>query len=148
MKNIVVIGGGTGTSVVLSGLKQTPEVNLSAIVVVTDSGGSTGRLRDEFGFLPVGDLRQGIVALADGKHQDIVRQLLLYRFKKGGDLKGHNLGNLILTALEDIKQSPGKPSSLLLKFSRLREEFILLQKKISSWLFIMKTVKAKLANMF
>lgn len=108
MKNIVVIGGGTGTSVVLSGLKKTSDAHLTAIVVVTDSGGSTGRLRDEFGFLPVGDLRQGIVALADGKNQDTIRQLLLYRFKKGEGLKGHNLGNLILTALEDIKDSPGK----------------------------------------
>ncbi|MGI5827921.1 MAG: gluconeogenesis factor YvcK family protein [Patescibacteria group bacterium] len=107
-KRIVVIGGGTGTSVVLSGLKQTGKCELSAIVVVSDSGGSTGRLRDEFGFLPVGDLRQCLAALATGEHQEEVREVLLYRFSKGNGLAGHNLGNLILTALEDLKLTPGK----------------------------------------
>ncbi len=107
-KRVVVIGGGTGTSVVLSGLKQAGVCDLTAIVVVSDSGGSTGRLRDEFGFLPVGDLRQCLAALADGKHQEDVRQMLLYRFNKGNGLSGHNLGNLIITALEDLKTSPGK----------------------------------------
>ncbi len=105
--NIVVIGGGTGTSVVLSGLKKYNDVNLTAIFVVSDSGGSTGRLRDEFGFLPVGDARQCIAALADGDHQDDVRKVLLYRFDQGKGLKGHNLGNLILTALEDMVDSDG-----------------------------------------
>lgn len=105
---ITVIGGGTGTSVVLSGLKQTRKCKLNAIVVVSDSGGSTGRLRDEFGFLPVGDLRQCLVALADGEFQEEVRDVLLYRFNKGNGLTGHNLGNLILTALEDLHQTPGK----------------------------------------
>ncbi len=104
---IAVVGGGTGTSVVLEGLKQTKKCQLYAIVVVSDSGGSTGRLRDEFGFLPVGDLRQCLASLADGKQQDDIRKLLLYRFNKGNGLIGHNLGNLILTALEDIKASPG-----------------------------------------
>ncbi len=104
---VVVIGGGTGTSVVLSGLKKYEDVDLTAIFVVTDSGGSTGRLRDEFGFLPVGDARQCLAALADGDHQEEVRQMLLYRFGKGDGLQGHNLGNLVLTALEDMKSSPG-----------------------------------------
>jgi uncharacterized cofD-like protein len=106
--HITIIGGGTGTSVVLSGLKHTQPCELTAIVVVSDSGGSTGRLRDEFGFLPVGDLRQCLAALAKGDHQEDIRSLLLYRFTKGEGLKGHNLGNLILTALEDIKSTPGK----------------------------------------
>ncbi len=106
-KKIAIIGGGTGSSVVLSGLKNfTQSFDLTAIVVVSDSGGSTGRLRDEFGFLPVGDMRQCLAALTEGKRRKDIRQLLLYRFSKGKGLKGHNLGNLILTALEDICGSP------------------------------------------
>lgn len=65
MKKVVVIGGGTGTSVVLSSLKVLKDIDLSAIVSVADSGGSTGRLRDEFGFQPVGDLRQALSAFAE-----------------------------------------------------------------------------------
>lgn len=97
--NIVVIGGGSGTSVVLSGLKK-HSVDLTAIVSVADSGGSTGRLRDEFGFQPVGDLRQSLAALASTDSQDALKQLLLYRFNHG-TFEGHSLGNLILTALQD-----------------------------------------------
>lgn len=118
---IVVIGGGTGTSVVLSGLKQfKDELDLTAIVVVSDSGGSTGRLRDEFGFLPVGDVRQCLAALAEGKYQKQIRDLLLYRFSRGNGLKGHNLGNLILTALEDQYSSPGKAIEIAAKIFRTR----------------------------
>lgn len=108
-KNITVIGGGTGTSVVLSGLKLYQDsCELTAVVVVSDSGGSTGRLRDEFGFLPVGDARQCLAALASGKSEQLVRELLLYRFEKGSGLVGHNLGNLILTALEDLADTPAQ----------------------------------------
>ena len=102
-----MLGGGTGTSVVLSALKE-HDINLTAIFVVSDSGGSTGRLRDEFGFMPVGDARQCLAALAAGDAQEDVRKVLLYRFGKGEGLEGHNLGNLILTALEDIESSPAK----------------------------------------
>jgi len=115
MKKIVVIGGGSGSSVVLNGLKQNLDFELSAIVVVTDSGGSTGRLRDEFGFLPVGDIRQCIAALADGEYSEEIRKMLLYRFKKGEGLRGHNLGNLILTAFEDIYDSPGQAIEMVTK---------------------------------
>lgn len=101
---IVVIGGGTGTAVVLSGLKQYPQLELTAIVVVSDDGGSTGRLRDEFGFLPAGDLRQCLAALATGDNESLIRDILLYRFSERSSLAGHNLGNLILTALEDLAQ--------------------------------------------
>jgi uncharacterized cofD-like protein len=101
-KKVLVIGGGTGTAVVLSGLKQYPQLEISAIVVVSDNGGSTGRLRDEFGFLPVGDLRQCLAALATGENESLIRDILLYRFNEKSSLKGHNLGNLILTALEDL----------------------------------------------
>jgi uncharacterized cofD-like protein len=105
-KNIVVIGGGTGTFTVLSGLRVYSEsINLSAVVSTADSGGSSGRLRDEFGYLPVGDARMALIALADDTavHHDTLRKLFLYRFTKGGEhLKGHNVGNLLLVALTDI----------------------------------------------
>lgn len=107
-KKIVVIGGGTGTAVVLSALKKYPQLKITAIVVVSDDGGSTGRLRDEFGFLPVGDLRQCLAALASGKDQTLIRDILLYRFGESSSLKGHNLGNLILTALEDLVKKRGQ----------------------------------------
>lgn len=117
-KKIVVIGGGTGTFVVLSGLKKY-EVDLSAIVTVADSGGFTGRLRDEFGFLPVGDLRQGLAALAKENSQSWIRDLLLYRFSRGSGLKGHNLGNLILTALQDMTGSTAKAVEVASRVFRL-----------------------------
>src|SRR3989339_1036567 len=101
MKKITVIGGGTGTFVVLSGLKKYP-LDLSVVVTMMDSGGSTGRLRDQLGILPPGDLRQCLVALSDAP--DLWRKLFLYRFEKG-DLKGHNFGNIMLTALEKISSN-------------------------------------------
>lgn len=99
MKNIVTIGGGTGSFTLLSGLKKYP-VDITAIVTMADDGGSTGRLRDELGVLPPGDVRQCLVALSDSS--DLLRELMNYRFEKG-DLKGHNFGNLLLSALEKIK---------------------------------------------
>ncbi|MCS7317984.1 MAG: YvcK family protein [Candidatus Dojkabacteria bacterium] len=102
--NIVVIGGGTGNFVVLSALKSIKNTSITAIVPSTDSGGSTGRLRDEFGLLPVGDIRQCLIALSQNKkNQEILRKLFNYRFDRGEDgLKGHNFGNLFLTVLTDI----------------------------------------------
>lgn len=119
MKKIVTIGGGTGTFTVLSGLKKTNN-DLTAIVTVADSGGSTGRLRDEFGYLPVGDLRMAIVALADdnGDHS-LLRELFLYRFDKGLGLRGHNFGNLILTALSDILNSEEQAFEYVSKILRV-----------------------------
>ncbi len=96
MKKVVIIGGGTGTYVVLSGLKKY-DLKLSAIVTMMDSGGSTGRLRDQLGVLPPGDIRQCLVALSEAP--DLWRKLFLYRFESG-DLKGHNFGNIFLSALE------------------------------------------------
>ncbi len=101
---VVTMGGGTGTFAVIAALKKLP-TDISSIVAVSDSGGSTGRIRDEFGFQPVGDLRQSLAALADPKGQEWIRKILLYRFNKGSGLKGHNLGNLILTALQDMSGS-------------------------------------------
>jgi len=90
------MGGGTGTFTVLSGLKKYP-VNLSAIIAMSDDGGSTGILRDELGVLPPGDIRQCLVALSASPL--FLRQLMNYRFTDGG-LKGHNFGNLFLSALQ------------------------------------------------
>ena len=104
-KQIVTIGGGTGTHVVLRGLKRYEDmVDLTAIVTMADSGGSTGRLRDEFGYLPVGDVRMALTALSSGmdEHEELVRELFLHRFSKGYGLNGHNVGNLLLVALTDI----------------------------------------------
>jgi uncharacterized cofD-like protein len=107
-KKIVVVGGGTGTYTILRGLRHyTDTLELTAIVTMADSGGSTGRLRDEFGQLPVGDVRMALAALATDvdSHAELVRELFLYRFDKGEGLSGHTFGNLLLTALSDIMGS-------------------------------------------
>lgn len=100
-KKVTIIGGGTGTYVTLSGLKHYP-LKLTAIITMTDSGGSTGKLRDQYGVLPPGDVRQALVALADSAQ--IWRELFLYRFHNG-DFQGHNFGNLFLTVLEKLTGS-------------------------------------------
>ena len=96
---IVAVGGGTGLSMLLSGAKNITN-NLTAIVSVGDDGGSSGRLREEMGILPPGDIRHCITALADD--EDLVNKLFKYRFKNGEGLEGHSFGNLFLTALYDI----------------------------------------------
>jgi uncharacterized cofD-like protein len=93
---IVAIGGGTGLSTVLKGLKNLTN-NLTAVVTVGDDGGSSGRLREEMGVLPPGDIRNCIAALAD--EEDLVTELFQYRFNKGTGLEGHSFGNLFLSAL-------------------------------------------------
>lgn len=101
MKSIVTIGGGTGQFTLLTGLKKYP-VRLTAVVSMADDGGSTGVLRDELGVLPPGDVRQCLVAISEADM--IVRDLFNYRFDAGG-LKGHNFGNIFLSALEKITGS-------------------------------------------
>ncbi|WP_281890761.1 YvcK family protein [Paenibacillus sp. YYML68] len=96
---IVVIGGGTGLSVMLRGLKQKP-IDITAIVTVADDGGSSGRLRSEFEIIPPGDIRNVLTALADV--EPLLGKLLEYRFDKGNGLAGHSLGNLMLAAMRDI----------------------------------------------
>lgn len=95
---IVVIGGGTGLSTLLSGLKSYTR-NISAIVTVTDEGGSSGRLRGEWGVLPPGDVRNCMVALAE--NDSALNRILNFRFDRG-ELKGHSLGNLILLAVTEM----------------------------------------------
>ncbi|OGD66059.1 hypothetical protein A3F08_01265 [Candidatus Berkelbacteria bacterium RIFCSPHIGHO2_12_FULL_36_9] len=96
-KKIVVIGGGTGLSTLLKGLKEY-DFDISAIVTVTDDGLSSGRLRKDFGILPPGDIRKCIIALSS--EESLLSKLFAYRFRRGKGLSGHNLGNLLLIALE------------------------------------------------
>ena len=93
---VVAIGGGTGLSMLLRGIKKYTN-NITAVVTVGDDGGSSGRLREEMGILPPGDIRNCIAALADD--EDLITKLFQYRFKNGEGLAGHSFGNLFLTAL-------------------------------------------------
>ncbi len=109
---IVSIGGGTGLSTLLSGLKKhargiqegpqpgRPVIDITAVVTVSDDGGSSGRLRREFDILPPGDIRNCMTALSEDEH--LLGQLFEYRFAAGRGLKGHSFGNLFLTAMHQI----------------------------------------------
>lgn len=99
---VVAIGGGHGLSTLLSGLKA-HTAHITAIVNVADDGGSSGRLRREFGVLPPGDIRRCIAALAE--EESLMAQLFEYRFDQGEGLRGHTFGNLFITALDDITGS-------------------------------------------
>ncbi|MBQ7450061.1 YvcK family protein [bacterium] len=96
---IVAIGGGTGLSTLLKGIKKLSN-NITAVVTVGDDGGSSGRLREEMGVLPPGDIRNCIAALANA--EDLVTKLFQYRFKSGKGIEGHSFGNLFLTAMCSI----------------------------------------------
>src|ERR1700675_2495430 len=105
---VVSIGGGTGLSTLLHGLKQYVRgsgvrnwpLDIAAIVTVTDDGGSSGRLRREFDVLPPGDIRNCLVALSED--EALLSKLFQYPFSKGAGLKGHSFGNLFLTALTNL----------------------------------------------
>ena len=103
-KKIVVIGGGTGTFTILSGLKKYPQLDLSAVVSMTDDGGSNRVIRDEFGLLPTSDLRQCMVALASQDSDRTLRKLFTYRYNQGVGISGMTFGNLFMAALTDIYQ--------------------------------------------
>ena len=105
MKKIVVIGGGTGLSSMLMGMKKIQDVALTAIVTVADDGGSTGRIRDTYNIPAVGDIRHVLYAMAQDENENLFRELLNYRFQGNEDVGGHNLGNLIFLALIDITGS-------------------------------------------
>jgi len=96
---IVAIGGGTGLSTLLHGLKEYTS-NITAIVTVADDGGSSGRLREEFNVLPPGDIRNCLVALADAG--PLMEELFQFRFNDGTNLRGHNFGNLFITAMSKV----------------------------------------------
>lgn len=99
MKKVVVLGGGTGQSTLLRGLKLLP-LDISAVVSVCDDGKSTGRLREEFNTFAVGDIRKVIAALSET--EPLFEELLNYRFQTTSGLNGHTVGNLLLTALSNI----------------------------------------------
>jgi uncharacterized cofD-like protein len=129
---VVAIGGGTGLSTVLRGLKHhvvepgrpaqyRPEITrLTAIVTVTDEGGSSGRLRRDFRMLPPGDIRNCLVALAED--EQLLTQLFNYRFSSGHGLRGHNLGNLFLTALTNLTHDFAKAVRLSSEVLAIRGE--------------------------
>jgi len=123
MKRIVVIGGGTGTYTVLKGLKKYP-VHLSAVVSMTDSGGSNRVLRDEFGILPTSDLRQCMVALASDDGNGLIRDLFTYRFSQGTGISGMTFGNLFMAALTDIYSSQEKAIDQTCKLLGVRGDII------------------------
>jgi len=127
---VVAIGGGTGLSTLLRGLRRYVSIpgqtataaaqiaDLAAVVTVTDDGGSSGRLRKDFNMLPPGDLRNCMVALSE--EEDVLAQLFAYRFKKGDALEGHNFGNLFVAALTEITGDFGHAIQLASKILATR----------------------------
>lgn len=112
-KNIVVLGGGTGQSVLLRGLKRFP-FNITAVVSVSDDGKSSGKIRQELNVPAVGDIRSVLISLLET--EDVVEKMINYRFKSNGDLDGHSLGNLLLAGLTDIY---GNLSNAVLQISKI-----------------------------
>jgi uncharacterized cofD-like protein len=120
---IVVIGGGTGSSVVLKGLKRY-NVDIATIVPMTDSGGSTGKLREQFGVLATGEIRQRLIALAgEDEISKLLAKLLDYRFEKG-ELAGHNFGNIFLVALTELLGSEKKAIEAASKILKIKGRII------------------------
>lgn len=123
-KNVVVVGGGTGTFTVLKGLKEYPDLHLSAVISMTDSGGSNRVLRDEFGMLPSSDLIQCIVALASKRANGILRELFSYRYSQGTGISGMRFGNLFMAALTDIYGSQRKAVAAICKLLDIQGEVL------------------------
>lgn len=120
-KKVVTIGGGTGSFTVLSGLRDYPELDVTAIVSMADDGGSTGKLRDEYGVLPPGDIRQCLVALSESSEE--LRKLFNYRFS-GGTLHGQNLGNIIISGAEKAGGNFAKGLELIHKVLAVRGQVV------------------------
>jgi len=134
-KKVVVLGGGTGMSSLLKGLKEFP-IDITAVVSVCDDGKSTGRLRKEFNIPAVGDIRKVLVSLAET--EPLVEQLLNYRFKTTSDLDGHTIGNLLLTAMGNMTgnmsdgiEAIGKILNLKGRILPLTEDNVILVGKMS-----------------
>lgn len=102
-KRVCCLGGGTGLFTLLSALKTLPDILLISLVNMSDDGGSSGRLRSSFGILPPGDVRRSLVALSNAP--EVMNELIRYRFDRGGALRDHSLGNLLLTGLTGMKGS-------------------------------------------
>ena len=117
MKKVVVLGGGTGMSTLLKGLKLFP-LDITAVVSVCDDGKSTGRLREEFNIPAVGDIRKVIVSLSET--EPLFEKLLNYRFKTTSDLDGHTVGNLLLTALININGNMSDGIKMIEKVLKLK----------------------------
>lgn len=117
--NIVVIGGGTGSFTLLRGLKKYTD-NITALVNMSDDGGSTGQLRDELGVLPPGDVRQCLVALSDTQK---ARDLFTYRFDEGS-FDGHSFGNLFISAVEKMTDSFEQAIEVAADFLRVKGQVI------------------------
>ena len=123
MKNVVVIGGGTGLSVMLRGMKQIENIDLTAIVTVADDGGSTGRIRRQFHIPAMGDVRNVMCAMAE--EESIFTSLMNYRFDGDyDDVGGHNLGNLILTAMTKTTGSFMEAIRTFSKFLNVKGQII------------------------
>ncbi len=120
-KKVVVLGGGTGLSYLLNGLKQYP-VDITAIVSVCDNGSSTGILREEFNIPAVGDIRKVLVALSET--EPLVEKLFNYRFSTTSDLNGHAVGNLLLTAVEEMTGSLSEGIEALSKILNLKGKVV------------------------
>lgn len=114
---IVVLGGGTGQSILLSGLKKFP-FDITSVVSVCDDGKSTGKLRKEFNIPAMGDIRRVLIALSET--EDVVEKVVNYRFKTSDDLKGHTVGNILLTALTDIYGDMSKGVSEISKILNMK----------------------------
>ena len=131
---VVVLGGGTGSSTLLRGLKLFP-LDITAVISVADDGRSTGKLRKEFNTVGVGDIRQVITALSDT--EPLMEKLMNYRFETTSDLNGHAVGNLILTALASMNgnlstgiESLSKVFNLKGKVLPLTEDYVTLKAKM------------------
>ena len=120
-KKVAVLGGGSGLSYLLNGLKQYP-LDITAIVSVCDNGSSTGILREEFNIPAVGDIRKVLVSLSET--EPLVEQLFNYRFKTTSDLNGHAVGNLLLTAVEEMTGSLSEGIEALSKILNLKGKVV------------------------
>lgn len=116
-KKVVILGGGTGMSFIIKGLKEFP-IDITAVVSVCDDGKSTGRLRNEFNIPAMGDIRKILVAMSTT--EPLFEELLNYRFKSNGDLNGHTVGNLLLTASKEISGSMSNGIEILGKVLNLK----------------------------
>ncbi|MCM8775056.1 MAG: uridine diphosphate-N-acetylglucosamine-binding protein YvcK [Candidatus Omnitrophica bacterium] len=134
---LACLGGGTGLFTLLSGLKTISGTSLTSIVSASDDGGSTGKLRDMFGILPPGDIRRSLVALSTAP--DLLNELMQFRFTRGEELKGHNVGNLLLTALAEMRGSMTHAVKSLSEILNIQGEVVPVTESIN-------TLKAELEN--